>query len=659
MAVFKCKMCGGSLNVQENMTVIECDYCGTKQTIPNTDDEVLQNLYNRANNLRLKSEFDKAAELYEKIVEQDDTQAEAHWGIVLCKYGIEYVKETATGKRVPTCHRTLYEAVTQCIDYQAAIKHADTHQKYIYEAEAKAIDDIQRNILKIVNEEEPFDVFICYKETDASGNRTIDSTFANDIYYQLTQQGYKVFYAAITLEDKLGHEYEPYIFAALNSAKVMLVLGTKLEYFNGVWVKNEWSRFLNLMKSDRTKMLIPCYRDMDAYELPEEFAHLQAQDMGKIGFINDLVRGINKVIDKNVSETAVVREIAGNQGSDTAKLIKRMFIFLEDQDWQNADGYAEKVLDADPENGLAYLGKLMVEFKARKPESLKDCTQMFDKSKYYERLMHYADDKTKATLQEYLNVVRKRIIEDHYNDSLQLMRKAKNREEFLNAAVMFEKLTGINYKQSQELAKACRQKADDIQKDEYYDVANAVLNKAIAAKNNGQPLDVAECDKARAVFESIKGWRDADVKHRFFTELLAQYRAEQLKKAEEDQKKQEQARKSRKVRVAFAIVFECIVLTAVIFQTCFNTFEGMPMPVYLILHALIVLQAWLGAIIFRYSRNGWLRYMSGFAACFFAVKSFIATLFMYSILTNLIIMALTGVISLTVVSFIAGIDYKH
>ena len=141
-------------------------------------------------------------------------------------------------------------------------------------------------------------MFLCYKETDENGKRTQDSVIANDIYYQLTQEGLKVFYAAITLEDKLGQEYEPYIFAALNSARVMLVIGTKPQHFTAVWVKNEWSRFLKLMKSNRSKLLIPCYRDMDAYELPEEFAHLQAQDMSKIGFINDIVRGIRKVVGK-------------------------------------------------------------------------------------------------------------------------------------------------------------------------------------------------------------------------------------------------------------------------------------------------------------------------------------------------------------------------
>ena len=31
MAVLKCKMCGGDLDVGNETTVVECEYCGTKQ----------------------------------------------------------------------------------------------------------------------------------------------------------------------------------------------------------------------------------------------------------------------------------------------------------------------------------------------------------------------------------------------------------------------------------------------------------------------------------------------------------------------------------------------------------------------------------------------------------------------------------------------------
>lgn len=30
MAVFKCKMCGGDLDVVDGISVAECEYCGTK-----------------------------------------------------------------------------------------------------------------------------------------------------------------------------------------------------------------------------------------------------------------------------------------------------------------------------------------------------------------------------------------------------------------------------------------------------------------------------------------------------------------------------------------------------------------------------------------------------------------------------------------------------
>lgn len=301
MAVYKCKMCGGSLEIEPGTAVATCEYCGTQQTLPRTADDVVGTLFNRANNLRLKSEFDKAAETYEKVIAGGCTDAEAYWGLVLCKFGIEYVEDPATYKRIPTCHRAQNESILSDVDYLAALENATPEQRAIYEAEAAAIAVLQRDILAIARQEEPFDVFICYKETDAEGKRTQDSVIANDIYHQLTGEGMKVFYAAITLEDKLGQAYEPYIFAALQSAKVMLVVGTRPEYFTATWVKNEWSRFLKIVKADRSKLLIPCYRDMDAYDLPEEFAHLQAQDMSKIGFISDVVRGIKKVMQSSAA----------------------------------------------------------------------------------------------------------------------------------------------------------------------------------------------------------------------------------------------------------------------------------------------------------------------------------------------------------------------
>lgn len=447
MSTLKCKMCGGTLEINENETTATCEYCGTEQTIPKITDDVVGNLFNRANTLRLKSEFDKAEEVYNKIVGLDNTQSEAYWGIILCKYGIEYVEDPTTYKRVPTCHRTSYDAITADEDYKLAIQYADISQKIIYEAEAKAIDEIQKGILTISQNEKPYDVFICYKETDESGKRTQDSVLANDIYHQLTQEGFKVFYAAITLEDKLGQEYEPYIFAALNSAKVMLVIGSKPEYFTAVWVKNEWSRYLKLMKADRSKLLIPCYKDMDAYELPEEFAHLQAQDMGKIGFINDIVRGIKKVIKKDEPKSAVKETAAAVQtvNSGVAPLLKRISLFLEDGNWQEADEYCERVLDSDPENAQAYLYKLMAKMEVRKTEDIKEKPKFFDQNDLYEKLLRFADDKLKKSLESYHEYAKNYKL---YEYIIRKWQAAVTAEDYRKVADSFENLK--DFKDSEE-----------------------------------------------------------------------------------------------------------------------------------------------------------------------------------------------------------------
>ena len=312
MAILKCKMCGGDLVVDQGTTCGTCEHCGSSMTLPQVSDDKRANLYNRANHFRRLNDFDKAMNAYERILDEVADDAEAHWGVVISRYGIEYIEDPETGERVPTSHRVQSGSILRDPDYLAALEHSpDETARCIYEEQATAISEIQKGILAISSREEPFDVFICYKESTDTGSRSKDSVIAQDIYHQLVKGKYRVFLSRITLESHVGREYEPYIFAALNSAKVMLVVGTCPEHFNAVWVRNEWSRFLSLMRrKDSGKLLIPCYKDMDPYDLPEELSALQSQDMGKIGFMQDLLGGIKKVLGVSVD----------SGGSGTGKL---------------------------------------------------------------------------------------------------------------------------------------------------------------------------------------------------------------------------------------------------------------------------------------------------------------------------------------------------
>ncbi|MDD6071553.1 MAG: TIR domain-containing protein [Clostridiales bacterium] len=503
MSVLKCKMCGGDLEVIQGMSVCECMYCGSRQTLPKMGSEKKNNLYDRASHFRRNNEYDKAMSIYEQILNEEVDDAETYWSILLCRYGIEYVEDPATHKRIPTVNRAQMTSVFLDEDYKAAIKYADEEQRKIYEAEAKEIDRIQKEILAISSKEEPFDVFICYKESDANGRRTEDSVLANDLYHQLTQEGFRVFFARITLEDKLGSAYEPYIFAALNSAKVMVVLGTKPEYFNAVWVKNEWSRYLLMIKGGAKKILIPAYKNMDPYDLPEEFSHLQAQDMSKLGFMQDLIRGIKKM-----TGTAEINNYRGQQsssqaspGSSTEAFLKRGFMALEDNDFTHADGFFEQVLNLEPENAMAYVGKLMADRQVQHKEELSNGTEELTDNNYFQRSLQFAEDGLKKELEKYNSTI-------------------INRNETNRKNAIYDK----------------------------------VVHKMEQSEQQKNPVETVErLTEALKNVQEIAGWKDADEK-----KLEIQEKLKKAQKSVDDWKKEREQR-IRKIRLA-AVAAAVVVL---------------------------------------------------------------------------------------------------
>lgn len=300
---FKCKICGGQLDFNQGDLITTCPYCGSKQSLPKIDNnEKLSQLYTIANNYLMNNEFDKAERLFLEIVSLKPDDPEGYWQLAMCKYGITYVTDSKNGEKVPTVNRTYYSSILDDANYQKAISFATPEQKNIYVKTAEYINNVQNGIVNISKKEKPYDVFICYKETNNLGERTEESIRAQELYYELTNQGYKVFFARITLENKIGAEYEPYIFAALTSSKVMLCIGSSKDNFEAVWVKNEWSRYLRLIQNGEDKTIIPII--MNNAQLPEEFANISPQNMNANGFVQELIRGIKKIIPTPVEELA-------------------------------------------------------------------------------------------------------------------------------------------------------------------------------------------------------------------------------------------------------------------------------------------------------------------------------------------------------------------
>jgi hypothetical protein len=135
--------------------------------------------------------------------------------------------------------------------------------------------------------------------------------------------------------------------------------------------------------------------------------------MSKIGFIQDLIRGIKKVLGasgpKEVnSETTATGSVATNVTAGS--LLRRAFMFLEDGDWEKADDFCEQVLNMDPENAEAYLGKLMALLKVRQKEDLEKQEKPFGRNRNYQKAIKFSDESLRAELSKYADAAHQRFL---------------------------------------------------------------------------------------------------------------------------------------------------------------------------------------------------------------------------------------------------------
>ncbi len=403
MAIIKCNYCGGEteIDISEEKKIGVCKCCESMLIIPKQLGRK-GNLYNRAVFLRQNNEFDQAESIYEDILREDNTDAEAHWGLALSKYGIEYVEDPLTQERIPTCHRMLLQTILADHDYQAALKEADEESRLIMEREGERIDQIQRRILEISRQEKPYDVFICYKETDEVGNRTEDSVLAQEIYQELEKKAYRVFFARKTLENKLGVEFEPIIYAALSSASVMIAVGTKPEHFKAVWVRNEWSRFLKMSK-EKSKTLIPVYRGMSPYELPAELASFQGQDMGKIGGMQDLLDGVDRCM-RHKRAGVDLDEGTLSTATGANRLIEKGEICLKLKNYEDAEKNYDRATREYPEDYRGWWGKIVC-YTRNFTQMMRNQTQL---DRWFDYVHGLTDEETLQHLAEqYAEYIRK------------------------------------------------------------------------------------------------------------------------------------------------------------------------------------------------------------------------------------------------------------
>ena len=290
-----CNNCGGDYEYRHGRWI--CRACGAYKPEELSNEEATL-LYTAYQKLRL-AEFAEAEKEFDDILQKYPQDPNAYWGRLMSKYGIKY-EQDFDGRMIPTCYATSIESLLSAQDYQKAIQYADNENKTYYQQQAEYMERVRKEWLEKAKKENPYDIFICYKDSDlANGiDRTQDSIAAQDLYIHLTNKGYRVFYSRESLKDKIGEKYEPYIFNALSTAKVMIVYGSKPEYITSTWLKNEWTRYEKRIQKGEKKpnsLLVAC-DGFSPSELPTALSAMQCINAAQKSFYSDIDQLVEKIL---------------------------------------------------------------------------------------------------------------------------------------------------------------------------------------------------------------------------------------------------------------------------------------------------------------------------------------------------------------------------
>ena len=207
-------------------------------------------------------------------------------------------------------------------------------------------------------------------------------------------------------------------------------------------------------------------------------------------------------------------------GANVASLLKRVEIMLADGDFKGAMDKCDVILDSEPTNAQAYIGKLMAAHKVHRQEQLADLNYSFKNDVFYQNAYRFGDESTKATLAGYLRKIEERNNSERlkrlYDDALLTMHTARGSVGYEFAAGRFDKI--IEYKDSRKLKEKCLIRAKDLkEEEEKLRIQKEIEDKKIKELQEKRQEEIQKNPKKNDIiyFGSINGlkmwWRVLDV----------------------------------------------------------------------------------------------------------------------------------------------------
>ena len=477
----KCSNCGGIL--LKNESIYLCKSCGSTFEEKQIDSKIFVGL-TQAENERNSAEFEKSKEILKKIIEifPNDDLSEVYWNLLLSSQNVIFEKD-GKGEMFPSFYRINNDSVLQSPYFLKTLEYCQKYNNYdkeiIFKSLAEKIDNAKKMYLDIKQNTKPYDIFICFKKSDEFGQTTKDTQLAQDIYNELSND-YKIFFSEKSLINikSVYRNYEPNIYYALYTSKILLLICSKKEYLESTWLKNEWKRFNKInTKDSNKKCIIPIFMEgFDPNDLPNELWHNQGifDDRKLISNLKEQLSCILnptnelEILKQQQEELKSILEHSNNNQtqSNISPLIKRAEMFLEDKDFDNANQYAERILDINPVCFEAYLIKLLCELEYTNFEQLKNGTKSIHNANIYQKVLKFASNDKRLELEKLAKTLEEREkFENIYIESLNYLQNGKDFNDCISAINGFSKIP--NYKDSNYNLYLSKQKI--------YNVANHYL----------------------------------------------------------------------------------------------------------------------------------------------------------------------------------------
>ncbi|MGN0793740.1 MAG: leucine-rich repeat protein [Aristaeellaceae bacterium] len=402
-----CTLCSRQLIFTPQTPYLKCAACSTTNYHPSPDQlsgevapagKPANAQLQKAHAYRAKRLYDKAEQLYTLFIADNpdsDVLHEAHWGLAMCRFGVEYVEDSLTKKILPTVNFTSPDALQDDFDYEQACSLAPEEIRSTYMENARYIDQVQDRIRHLSHNMKPFDIFLCYKHSDPDlpGHNTVDYNHAQDWYAELKSLGYNVFFADKTLREYTGADYEAKIYYALSTSRVMLLFCSQTAYLSTPWVRSEWSRFILMSKRDPQKLLMPLLYGVAPSDLPSVIS----------------ANNRNQVLDMRDSFASknLISSIANHLGTalpDVAPELDKALSALRRRDWDTAGealNSAGQIIKADEQRSEysdLCLYRLLLKLHLHSPEALIHCQEPFTDTQEWDQARRYATEARRASL---------------------------------------------------------------------------------------------------------------------------------------------------------------------------------------------------------------------------------------------------------------------